>query len=296
MKVKSNGLEFEVEINEPGRPDGAPAVLLIMGLGMQLVAWPPAFVKALTDAGYRVVRLDNRDIGLSHKTTAKVPNLAWMGIKYRLGLPIRADYTLRDMAEDVRGVLDALSITRCHVIGVSMGGMIAQGLASHHPDRVLSLTSIMSTTGARGLPQATPAALMALLKRPKSRKREDIIEHFVKVLTVIGSPKYPMIEAEVRQRIGEAFDRSFYPAGTIKQMGAIMASGDRSNEVRKITTPTLVIHGKNDPLVPLKNGEDTAKKIVGSEYIEIDGMGHDLAVLPALIERILPFLRNHTPI
>ena len=296
MKVKANGLDFEVEINEPGRPDGAPTVLLIMGLGMQLVAWPPAFVKALTDAGYRVVRLDNRDIGLSHKTSIRVPNLAWMGIKFRLGLPVRAAYTLSDMVEDTRGVLDALNVGRCHVIGVSMGGMIAQGLASHHPDRVLSLTSIMSTTGARGLPQATPAATMALLKRPKSRKREDIIEHFVKVLAVIGSPKYPSPEAEVRQRIGEAFDRSFYPAGTIKQMGAIMASGDRSAEVRKITAPTLVIHGKDDPLVPLKNGEDTAKKIAGSEYMEVDGMGHDLGVLPVLIERILPFLRNHTPV
>ena len=154
MQVKSNGLDFEVEINEPGRPDGAPTVLLIMGLGMQLVAWPPEFVKALTDAGYRVVRLDNRDIGLSYKTTAKVPNLVWMGLKFRLGFAVRTDYTLRDMVEDTRGVLDALNITRCHVIGVSMGGMIAQGLASHHPDRVLSLTSIMSTTGARGLPQA----------------------------------------------------------------------------------------------------------------------------------------------
>jgi pimeloyl-ACP methyl ester carboxylesterase len=253
-------------------------------------------VKALTDAGYRVVRLDNRDIGLSHKTSIRVPNLAWMGLKFRLGMPVRAGYTLRDMVEDTRGVLDTLNIARCHVIGVSMGGMIAQGLASHHPDRVLSLTSIMSTTGARGLPQATPAATMALLKRPKSRRREDIIEHFVKVLAVIGSPKYPTVEAEVRQRIGEAFDRSFYPAGTIKQMGAIMASGDRSVEVRKISAPTLVIHGKDDPLVPLKNGEDTAKKITGSEYMEVDGMGHDLAVLPVLIERIVPFLRKNTPI
>ncbi len=296
MIVKANGLDFEVEINEPGRPDGAPTVLLIMGLGMQLIAWPPAFIKALTDAGYRVVRLDNRDIGLSHKTTRQPPNLIWMGLKHRMGMAIRADYSLRDMVEDTRGVLDALNISRCHVIGVSMGGMIAQGLASHHPDRLHSLTSIMSTTGARGLPQATPAATMALLKRPKSRKREDIIEHFVKVLAVIGSPKYQMIEAEVRQRIGEAFDRSFYPAGTIKQMGAILASGDRSAEVRKITAPTLVIHGKDDPLVPLKNGEDTAKKIPGSEYTEIDGMGHDLGVLPVLIERILPFLRKNTPV
>lgn len=298
MRVSANGLDFEVEINEPANivaGVGTPTVLLIMGLGMQLVAWPPAFIKALNDAGYRVLRLDNRDIGLSYKTTAPLPNLMWMALKFRLRLPIHADYTLREMVEDTRSVLDALGIARCHVIGVSMGGMIAQGLASHHPSRVLSLTSIMSTTGARGLPQATPKATIALLSRPKSNQRDDIIEHFTKVLRVIGSPKYPMAEAEVRQRIGEAFDRSFYPAGTIKQLAAIMATGDRSDEVRRITAPTLVIHGRDDPLVPLKNGEDTAKKIAGSEYTVIDGMGHDLGVLPVLIERLLPFLRKHTP-
>ena len=302
MKVNANGLEFEVEINEPTSikagvettPD-TPTVLLIMGLGMQLIAWPIAFVNALTRAGYRVVRFDNRDIGLSHKTSAAMPSLVWMALKYRVRLPIHAAYTLRDMVEDTRGVLDALNIARCHVIGVSMGGMIAQGLASHHPSRVVSLTSIMSTTGARGLPQATPKAAMALLSRPKSKRRDDIINHFVRVLAVIGSPKFPMPEADVRQRIGDAFDRSFYPAGTIKQMAAIMASGDRSDEVRRITVPTLVLHGRDDPLVPLKNGEDTAQKIAGSEYTVIDGMGHDLGALAEVTARVLPFLQQHTP-
>ena len=298
MKVTVNGLEFEVEINEPLgfelTPD-MPTALLIMGLGMQLIAWPLAFVNALTRAGYRVVRLDNRDIGLSHKTSAAIPSLVWMALKYRMHLPVRADYTLRDMVEDTNGVLDALKITRCHVIGVSMGGMIAQGLASHHPDRVASLTSIMSTTGARGLPNATPKAAMALLSRPKSKRRDDIVNHFARVLNVIGSPKFPMPEAEVRQRIGDAFDRSFYPAGTVKQMAAIMASGDRSDEVRQITVPTLVIHGSDDPLVPLENGEDTAKKIAGSQYTVIDGMGHDLGALAAVTVRVLTFLQQHTP-
>ena len=297
MKVTANGLEFEVEINEPANveitPD-TPTVLLIMGLGMQLIAWPMAFVDALTSAGYRVLRLDNRDIGLSHKTSAAMPSLVWMALRHRVRLPVRAAYTLRDMVEDTRGVLDALNISRCHVIGVSMGGMIAQGLASHHPDRVASLTSIMSTTGARGLPQATPKAAMALLSRPKSKKRDDIVNHFTRVLGIIGSPQFPMPEAELRQRIGDAFDRSFYPAGTIKQMAAIMASGDRSDEVRRITVPTLVIHGNADPLVPLKNGEDTAKKVNGSEYTVIDGMGHDLGALALVTARVLPFLQQHT--
>ena len=297
MKVTANGLEFEVEINEPTDVEitsDTPTVLLIMGLGMQLIAWPLAFVNALTGAGYRVLRLDNRDIGLSHKTSTPMPSLMGMARKYRVRLPVRADYTLRDMVEDTRGVLDALNIARCHVIGVSMGGMIAQGLASHHPDRVATLTSIMSTTGARGLPQATPKAAMALLSRPKSKRRDDIVNHFARVLSVIGSPKFPMPEAEVRQRIGEAFDRSFYPSGTIKQMAAIMASGDRSHEVRGITVPTLVVHGSDDPLVPLKNGEDTAAKVAGSIYRVIDGMGHDLGALAAVTAQVLPFLQQHT--
>ena len=297
MKVISNDREFEVVINEPAgievTPD-TPTVLLIMGLGMQLIAWPLDFVDALTQAGYRVVRMDNRDIGLSHKTNAPMPSLVWMALRYRVRLPVTAAYTLRDMVEDTRGVLEALNISRCHVIGVSMGGMIAQGLASHHSDRVASLTSIMSTTGARGLPQATPKAAMALLSRPKSKRRDDIITHFVRVLGVIGSPKFPMSEIDVRQRIGEAFDRSFYPAGTIKQMAAIMASGDRSDEVRRITVPTLVIHGNADPLVPLQNGADTANKVKHSEYTVIDGMGHDLGALAAVTERVLPFLQKHT--
>ena len=297
MKITANGLEFEVEINAPANieitPD-TPTVLLIMGLGMQLIAWPIEFVNALTRAGYRVVRLDNRDIGLSHKTNAAMPSLVWIALRHRLRLPVTAAYTLRDMVEDTHGVLAALNISRCHVIGVSMGGMIAQGLASHHPDRVASLTSIMSTTGARGLPQATPKAAMALLSRPKSKKRDDIITHFVRVLGIIGSPKFPMPEADVRQRIGDAFDRSFYPSGTIKQMAAIMASGDRSDEVRRITVPTLVIHGTADPLVPLQNGADTANKVKHSEYTVIDGMGHDLGALAAVTERVLPFLQKYS--
>jgi pimeloyl-ACP methyl ester carboxylesterase len=299
MKITANGLEFEVEINEPATaaitPD-TPTVLLIMGLGMQLIAWPPALINALTRAGYRVVRLDNRDIGLSHKTSAPLPKLMWMALKYRLRLPITAAYTLRDMVEDTRGVLDALNVARCHVIGVSMGGMIAQGLASHHPGRVATLTSIMSTTGARGLPQATAKAAMALLSRPKSTQREDIVNHFVRVLGVIGSPKFPMPEADMRSRIGAAFDRSFYPSGTIKQMAAIMASGDRSVEVRRITAPSLVIHGRHDPLVPLKNGEHTATLIAGSELAVVDGMGHDFGPLAHITERIQAFLRQHAAV
>jgi pimeloyl-ACP methyl ester carboxylesterase len=292
VKVASNGLEFEVEVHGEGRPR---TILLVMGLGMQLVAWPQTFVSALLDAGYRVIRFDNRDIGLSSKTAQRAPNFMWQALRYRLGLPVQSNYRLRDMVEDTRGILDALNIERCHVIGVSMGGMIAQGLASHHSSRVLSLTSIMSTTGARGLPQATPKATMALLKRPKSRKREDIVAHLASTFRIIGSPGFPMEEGELNARIRTGLDRSYYPAGTIKQLAAIMASGDRSDEVRAISAPTLVLHGRDDPLVPLKNGEDTAAKIRGAQLHVIDGMGHDLApgVVTELLGRVLAFVATH---
>lgn len=289
MRVTSNGLEFEVEIEGPNT---APTVLLIMGLGMQLTAWPPDLVASLLRSGYRVVRFDNRDVGLSSKTSGRLPNLLWQAMRYRMGLSVQSLYTLRDMADDTHGILDALAVDRCHVIGVSMGGMIAQGLASKHPARVISLTSIMSTTGARGLPQATASATRAILTRPRSQSRDDVIERFVKTLRVIGSPGFAVEEGELRARLSASLDRSYYPAGTIKQLAAIMSSGDRSDEVRRIKVPTLVLHGRDDPLVPVKNGQDTAAKIQGAAMHVIDGMGHDLApgVVRELMKFVEPFL------
>lgn len=294
MRVAANGLEFEVEID--GAAD-APAVLLIMGLGMQLVAWPPALVRALVDAGYRVIRFDNRDIGLSSKTTEPVKNFLLQTIRHRLGMAVRAPYTLRAMVEDTRGLLDALAIDRCHVVGVSMGGMIAQGLAAHAPERVATLTSIMSTSGARGLKQPSLKTSLAILSRPASSDRDVLIAHFAKLFRMIGSPGFPTTEAELRERIALGLDRSYYPLGSVKQIAAVLASGDRSEELKLITTPTLVIHGRDDPLVPLDHGEDTARKIRGARLEVIDGMGHDLA--PGVVARIMPlvvaFLRDHSP-
>jgi pimeloyl-ACP methyl ester carboxylesterase len=294
MRVSSNGLEFEVSVVGPG---GAPAVLLIMGLGMQMIAWPPGFVRALLNAGYRVISFDNRDIGLSTQTTAHVPNLIWQALRFRLGMSVHSPYSLRDMVEDTSGLIDALKVGRCHVIGASMGGMIAQGLAAHHPNKIISLTSIMSTTGARGLPQATPRATVALLSRPKTKEREALVSHFANVFRVIGSPAFPTDTNELRARIAVGIDRSYYPAGTVKQLLAIMASGDRTDEVRSITKPTLVIHGRDDPLVPLRNGEDTAAKITGAQIKVIDGMGHDLppGVINAILPTLLTFLAQHEP-
>ncbi len=265
---------------------------------MQMIAWPPGFVRALLNAGYRVISFDNRDIGLSTKTTVTVPNLILQALRFRMGMRVYAPYLLRDMVEDTRGLLDALQVDRCHVIGASMGGMIAQGLAAHHPKRVMSLTSIMSTTGARGLPQATARATIALLSRPRTKDRAALIAHFAKVFRVIGSPGFPTDTSELETRIAAGIDRSYYPAGTVKQLAAIMASGDRSDEVRSITAPTLIIHGRDDPLVPLKNGEDTAAKIVGAQIKIIEGMGHDLppGVISAILPTLLPFLERHQPL
>jgi pimeloyl-ACP methyl ester carboxylesterase len=270
-------------------------VLLIMGLGMQLVAWPPALVLALMEAGYRVVRHDNRDIGKSQKfDNLGNPNLIWTSLKHKLGLSITPPYSLQDMALDAIGVLDALNIDQAHIVGVSMGGMIAQRVAIAAPNRVLSLTSIMSSSGARGLPQAQSKVLGTLLSRPKSNSESDVADHYVKLFKVIGSPGFPIDAAESRERILEGIRRSFHPAGTLRQMVAIAADAKRPAELAKITCPTLVIHGKDDPLVPYANGVDTANRIKGAHLVGIEGMGHDLP--PGVVSRItsllLPFLAS----
>jgi pimeloyl-ACP methyl ester carboxylesterase len=297
MKIKANRIQIEVEDSgADGSQAGRPVVLLIMGLGMQLVAWPPAFVQALLDAGFRVVRHDNRDIGHSqYFDHLGVPSIVWATIKLKLGLRPRAPYSLQDMADDARGVLDALGVAQAHVIGVSMGGMIAQRLAISAPDRCLSLTSIMSTSGARGLPQAKPEVIRALLSRPASRDREAILDHYVKLLRAIGSPAWPMEESVLRERIAIGVDRSFHPAGTLRQMLAVGAdTGQRTRDLGRLRLPTLVLHGKADPLVPFACGEDTARRIPGAHLVGIEGMGHDLPpqAVSQLLAHIVPFMQR----
>jgi pimeloyl-ACP methyl ester carboxylesterase len=289
MKIRANGIQVEVEVS--GDP-AAPAVLLIMGLGMQLIAWPPAFVQALEDAGFRVVRFDNRDIGLSqHFDHLGVPNLLWASLKHRLGLPIRAPYTVHDMAADSLGVLDALGIEKAHVVGVSMGGMIAQRVALAAPQRVLSLASIMSSSGARELPGPHPRVLKALLSRPQRPGEEGIVDHYIKLFKVIGSPAFPMDDAALRERILLGTRRSFHPAGTVRQMVAIAADNTRAAELAQLKMPVLVMHGKDDPLVPFACGQDTARRIPGAKMHGIEGMGHDLP--PGVVERLLEPLISH---
>ena len=300
MKIRANGIEIEVEDTATSHPETAdkPVALLVMGLGMQLIAWPPEIVQGLVDAGYRVVRFDNRDVGLSSKLDSLgKPNLLWASIKYKLGLAVRSPYSLTDMAADTLGVLDALGIARAHVVGVSMGGMIAQRVALAAPQRVLSLTSIMSTSGARGLPQASNAVIKAMISRPKGKDMQAAVEHTVRLFQTIGSPGFPMPAADIRARVEAGVQRSFSPVGTMRQMVAVVADITRAAQLLRITSPTLVIHGKADPLVPYACGEDTARRIPGARLLGIDGMGHDLPPEPVrqILAAMLPHLQAATP-
>lgn len=286
-QFESNGLRIEAE---SFGDESKPAVLLVMGLGMQLLAWPEALCQRLAEAGYRVIRFDNRDIGLSTKlddTRISIPRAA---LRYALHLPIPAPYRVQDMADDARGLLDALGIERAHVVGVSMGGMIAQNLAATSAERCTSLVSIMSSSGSRRLPRPHPRVLRLMLSRPPRRDDPSAqLRHFKALFRALSGPGFPMPDEELEARLQRSLARSYSPAGTARQLLAIAASGDRSALLRSIHVPTLVLHGTNDPLLPLVHGEDCARKIPDARFERIEGMGHDLptSVLPRLGDTLL---------
>lgn len=282
--------EWPIEYEVRGDPKDT-AIVLIMGLGMQLTSWPEALCQALVAGGYQVVRFDNRDSGLSARAPAgKVPKL-WQAVAASLlHLPLRIPYRLHDMASDALRVMDALQIDRAHVVGASMGGMIAQVLAAEFAPRVLSLTSIMSSSGNPRLPLPTRKARKALLGRPADPANvESVVDHLVQVFGVIGSPAYPEPEASLRERVRRGVLRAYDPRGVQRQLLAVIASGDRRRLLRGITVPTLVIHGRADPLVSLAAGQDTAGNVPGAKLRVIEGMGHDLpgALLPQIAAAIL---------
>jgi pimeloyl-ACP methyl ester carboxylesterase len=273
-------------------PSGAPVILLVMGLGGQLTLWPDEFVDALNERGFRTIRYDNRDVGLSTRfEAAGIPNVKWMIVKSVLGLPVRPAYTLADMAADGIGLLDHLAVARAHVVGVSMGGMISQHIAARYPQRVLSLTSVMSTTGNRRLPRARKEAMQVLANRPMSGDKEALIAYSVNAARVIGSPGYPADEARLQRRVRTDFERGWYPQGVARQMAAIVADGDRRAMLKDIAAPTLVIHGEDDPLVPIDGGRDTAANIAGARLLTIPGMGHDLPL--ALVDTLADAIVEH---
>ena len=277
MQISANGIQLEVE--DHGPVTGEP-LLLIMGLGMQLVAWHTEFVASLVARGFRVIRFDNRDIGLSQRFDhLGVSNLAIDSIKYAVGLKVTGPYTVADMADDTAGLLDALGIQSAHVCGASMGGMIAQQLAVRHPARVKSLTLMMTSSGSRRLPGPTLKVRSALISRPENANDiESVIAHYVRLYKLIGSPRYPASDAYLHERLGMSVRRSYRPQGTARQMVAIAADGNRSKLLAQIKAPTQVIHGQDDPLVPVAAGHDLAQKIAGAEIDVIEGMGHDLPV------------------
>lgn len=287
MQVRANGLAIEVD--DQGPADGPP-LLLIMGLGMQLIGWPDELVALLLARGFRVIRFDNRDAGLSQGFDhLGMPHLAVGALRYLLRLKVHAPYSIADMAGDALGVLDALGLPAAHVCGASMGGMIAQVVAAKYPDRTRSLVSIMSSSGDPGLPPGKPEAIAALLApRPDAADREAVITHGMKVYRVIGSPGFPTSDAELRVKIEQSTDRSYYPVGVGRQLMAVLASGSRVDMLKTIAAPTLVLHGADDPLVPVEAGKDTAKHVPGSKLTVVPGMGHDLApgLVPILVEAI----------
>lgn len=272
-KVKVNEIEIEYEIF--GNPSDKP-LLLIMGLGSQMIQWEEKFIKTLTERGFFVIIFDNRDVGLSSKCDeAGDPDLMKAFMAVQRGEDFDAPYTLEDMADDAVGLLKALHIEKAHICGASMGGMIAQTIAIRHPSRVLSLTSIMSTTGNPDLPQMTQEAAQVLFN-PVPPERNAYIENLVSVGKFIYGSGFPFNEEKQRTFAARVFDRYFYPQGVERQTLAIMADGNRKEKLSAITVPTLVIHGKDDPLFPVEGGIDTAEGIQGSELLIIEGMGHSL--------------------
>jgi len=258
----------------------------------QLRTGPDEFVAALVAQGYRVIRYDNRDIGLSQKMEgARAPSPATQVLRKKFGWPARVPYTLTDMAHDGIGLLDALGIAKAHVVGASMGGMIAQLMAVHHGPRLLSLTSIMSTTGNGKLPQAEKHAMDALIAPLKAMDEDSLVEHGLNVARNIGSPGFPFDPETQRERVLKNVRRSVYPAGLPRQLAAIIDDGCRRARLADVRVPTLVLHGEGDPLVKLAAGEDTARSIPGARLVTIPGWGHDIP--QALIGRIASEIVTH---
>jgi len=288
--VRANGIEIAYDTY--GDPGAAP-LLLITGLGGQLINWDEAFCIHLVEAGYRVIRFDNRDMGLSMKfNEAGVPDIDGLNLALERGETIQTPYTLLDMAGDAIGLLDALNIESAHVLGSSMGGRIAHMMAIYHPHRVRTLTSIMSTMGEPGFPSPNPEALAVLLE-PAPADREGYIASSVLSSRVTGGTGFSADEARIRERAAQAFDRNFNPDGVTRQYAALMTAGSSKHALTSLKVPTLVIHGTEDPLIPAEVAVDMATTIPDAKLLLIEGMGHSVMDIPQIWPRILDAVTRH---
>ena len=290
-QVRANGIDVEYE--SFGR-DGDPLVLLIMGFAAQLIFWPDALCQGLAAKGFRVVRFDNRDIGRStHLADLPAPDPRALMAEVTAGKQPDVPYTLDDMAADAVGLMDALGAKQGHIVGASMGGMIAQLVAINHAQRAKSLVSIMSTTGRRGLPSGDRATLAALFRPPRSFSREDLIEASMFVQQALASPGFPTSEAEMRRIAERRTDRApFDAAGLARQSAALIAAQPRDAVLREVRCPALVLHGADDPVIPAAAAKDTAGSIPGAKLVVVPGMGHDFAagLVPVYLEHIGDFV------
>lgn len=291
-QAEANGLTIEYDTFG----DRAnPALLLIMGVGCQLIMWPEDLCQGLADKGFFVIRYDNRDIGLTTKMDdAGVPDIMAALTAQLSGEPVKAPYSLDDMADDAAALLKTLGIDQAHIVGASMGGMIAQLVAIRHPEITRSLTSIMSTTGNPDLPAAKDEAMGALLTPPADTSRDSLIAQGVNMWKVIGSPKYPATEEELTTLAARNVDRSICPEGFGRQVLAILSAPPRNEALSKLSVPAMVLHGADDPLVPVEGGKDTAAAIPGARLEIIDGMAHDFtqALVPVYLDKIGGFVRE----
>jgi pimeloyl-ACP methyl ester carboxylesterase len=296
MQIYVNNIRLQVE--DTGERD-RPAVLLIAGMSMQLIVWPDTMLRALHQAGFRVVRFDNRDNGLSESLDSLgTPHLLWFMLQQKLGMSPQPPYSLTDMTQDALGVMDHLQLQQAHVVGVSMGGMIAQRMAFTAAHRVWSLTSIMSSSGAKGLPGPTSEMRRILFTPPAKPGTDAAYQHALRFVNALAGPAFEHPEGSQEQLVQESLKRSNRPMGAYRQMLAAMADRARADLLARITTPTLVMHGKADPLVPYACGEDTARRIPNAKLHGIEGMGHDMppGVVDNMMARLLPFLNAHTPL
>jgi len=291
-RAKANGIEIEYET---AGDKNNPALLLVMGLGAQLTIWPDRLFGGLADKGFYIIRFDNRDVGLSTDFGKWGPPNIMSALQAAMkGEKVDAPYHLNDMAADAVALLDALGIQKAHMVGASMGGMIVQIVAAKYPARTRSMVSIYSSSGRRGLPQGKPEALAMLGSVPASDTREARVAHGIKLRQTIGSPGFPTPEAELRSLVEKNVDRRWYPEGAGRQYVSVLASGDRVELLKTVKAPTLVLHGEEDPLLPVECGRDVAKTVPGAEIETIAGWGHDFPpqLVPRLVDKISTFCKG----